>query len=468
MSGLGELDRPGTPGSAEAWDARSEQWLEGRGEPEAAPGTDGTAPGELQAAARHGDDDVNDAAALAAPDSRTPRSPADPQRPRAGAAPAPTPRGTDRKAATPARRGAADPVKTLMHRHRELCERAVDPLEIAAGLEAHGVTDRTAARFRHRNVFSLAEEMYARVPRDDAAAPHSDVVPEPAPRAAWAALALLPGVLCAAAVTGVRLTDGRPRLTVAVVGVLAVALGVRVALGRGPLSYPPGTHAWRTPPGTRLWTYWLLAYALLGDGLLRAADDGGPDGLPTSLAGGLWPTATAPVLALTLACAPAAWCAHHFAVRARRKLATSRGLEDFADSVQPLLLGTFALFVCALAALLALCGAALGEPAAYAQGITLGALLLLARLLTVHGFTHAPAVALGAAAVTEGTALALDLIGRLPGCGFLATPVETVLTSCGPGGIPALACGAAALILLFHTTRTLTRASAHAPANEPR
>lgn len=31
MSGLGELDRPGTPGSAEAWDARSEQWLEGRG-----------------------------------------------------------------------------------------------------------------------------------------------------------------------------------------------------------------------------------------------------------------------------------------------------------------------------------------------------------------------------------------------------------------------------------------------------
>lgn len=58
----------------------------------------------------------------------------------------------------PARRGGgpADPVKTLMHSHRELCERAVDPLEIAAGLEAHGVTDRAAARFRHRDVFSLA------------------------------------------------------------------------------------------------------------------------------------------------------------------------------------------------------------------------------------------------------------------------------------------------------------------------
>ncbi|MCZ9344407.1 hypothetical protein NGM37_42350, partial [Streptomyces sp. TRM76130] len=60
----------------------------------------------------------------------------------------------------------ADPVKALMLRHHELCARAVDPLEIAAGLEAHGVTDRTAARFRHRDVFALAEEMYARVPRD--------------------------------------------------------------------------------------------------------------------------------------------------------------------------------------------------------------------------------------------------------------------------------------------------------------
>ncbi|MCF3146028.1 hypothetical protein IQ293_22595, partial [Streptomyces platensis] len=58
--------------------------------------------------------------------------------------------------------GPADPVRMLMHRHQELCAHAVDALEIAAGLEAHGVTDRTAARFRHRDVFSLAEELYAR------------------------------------------------------------------------------------------------------------------------------------------------------------------------------------------------------------------------------------------------------------------------------------------------------------------
>ena len=467
MSGLGELDRPETPGSAGAWDARSEELLGERGELE----TDGDVLGE--AGARdpgEGDQEENnpEKGIVPVPASLSdPRPAADAEQSPTRTAPDHTLRTTARKPA-PTRRGAADPVKALMHRHRELCERAVDPLEIAAGLEAHGVTDRTAARFRHRDVFSLAEEMYARVSRDDAAAPHPDTVAAPAPRADWAVRALLPGVLCAAAVTGLRLTDGRTRLTLAVVGVLAVALGVRVALGRGPLSTPSGTHAWRTPPGARLWTCWLLAYALLGDGLLRAAEEGGPDSLPTGIAGGVWPTATAPVLALTLACAPAAWCAHYFAVRARRKLATSRGLEDFADSVQPLLLGTFALFLCALTALLALCGAALGEPAAYAQAITLGALLLLARLLTVHGFTHAPTVALGAAAAVEVTALALDFIGRLPGCGFLATPVDTLMYSWGPGSIPALACGAAALTLLFHTIRTLTRASAHAPADEPR
>lgn len=463
MSGLGELDRPGRPGGAGAWDARSEEWLGGRGESE----TEGEAPGERGTRDEPGEQgptrDVPGGVAVrdTSEGDQGERNPEQPLTTRTA------PEQTPRKPA-PTRRGAADPVKALMHRHRELCERAVDPLEIAAGLEAHGVTDRTAARFRHRDVFSLAEEMYARVPRGDAANPHPDTVAAQPPRAGWAVLALLPGVLCAATVTGLRLTDGRLRLTVAVVGVLAVALGVRLALGRDPLSTPPGTHAWRTPPGTRLWTYWLLAYALLGDGLLRAADDGGPDGLPTGAAGGPWSQATAPVLALTLACAPAAWCAHHFAVRARRKLATSRGLEDFADSVQPLLLGTFALFLCALTALLALCGAALGEPAAYAQALTLGALLLLARLLTVHGFTHAPTLALGAAAATEATALSLDFIGRLPGCGFLATPVETLMDSWGPGSIPALACGVAALILLFHTTRTLTRASAHAPADEPR
>ncbi|MFF4112679.1 hypothetical protein [Streptomyces sp. NPDC001714] len=356
-------------------------------------------------------------------------------------------------------------MKALMHRHRTLCERAVDPLEIAAGLEAHGVTDRTAARFRHRDVFSLAEELYARVPRDDDPRPDPEPAPAPRVRADRALLTLLPGAVCAAAVTGVRLTEGRPRLLVAAVGVLAVALAVRPVLRRGPLAAPARTPAWRTATGTRAWTCWLLAYALLGDGLLRAAVDGGPDGLPTGVTDGPWPVATAPVLALTLACAPAAWSAHLFTAGARRRLAASRGLEEFTGSVQPLLLGTFALFLGALTALLALCGAALGEPVGHPGALALGALLLLARLLAVHNVPQGPTLA--AAATTEAAAVALVLAGRLPGCAFLAAPVDTLVDAWGAGSVPALVCGAAALTLLFRATRTLTRASAHAPTGDP-
>ncbi|MEU5392191.1 hypothetical protein [Streptomyces tibetensis] len=376
----------------------------------------------------------------------------------------------DRPGST-SRRGAADPVKALMHRHRELCERAVDPLEIAAGLEAHGITDRTAARFRHRDVFSLAEEMYARVSRDG----DTPLPAPPAPprvRADWALLTLLPGALCAAAVTAVHLTHGQPRLLAAAAGALAVALGLRAALRRGPLSRTdtdrpgprPGASSGRTAP----WTLWLVLYALLGDGLLRNALAGGPDTLPTGTPDGPWPLTAAPVLALALACAPAAWTAHLLTARARRKLASSRGLEDFAAAVRPLLLGTFALFLGALAALLALCGAVLGESGASAQALALGALLFLARLLTTHGFTYAPAVVLTATAMAEAVGLASVFASRLPGLGFLATPVDTLVTTWGAGSVPTLACGAAALALLVHTTRKLTRASAHAPSEPAR
>ncbi|GAA0926743.1 hypothetical protein [Streptomyces thermoalcalitolerans] len=366
----------------------------------------------------------------------------------------------------PSRRGAADPVKTLMHRHRDLCEQAVDPLEIAAGLEAHGVTDRTAARFRHRDVFSLAEEMYARISRDTGTPVRHEAAAAPPMGLGPVALGLLPGVLGAATVAGLRLTEGQTRLAVAALGVLAVGLGLRAMLRHGPLSTGGRTPAGAHTPGTRAWTCLLLAYALLGDGLLGAAVTGGPDVLPDGTAAGAWPMATAPVLALALAGAPAVWTAHLFAAGARRKMATSCGLEEFAASVRPLLLGTFGLFLCALAALATVCGAALDEPAGHAQTLALGALLLLARLLTVHGFTRAPAVALGVAAMAEVTAQACVLAARLPGCRLLATPVDTLVALWGPGSVQALVCGAAALALLVHASRTLTRASAHARAEE--
>nr|WP_256976314.1 hypothetical protein [Streptomyces sp. CS113] len=365
--------------------------------------------------------------------------------------------------ASAVRRSGADPVKELLHRHRDLCERAVDPLEIAAGLEAHGVTDRTAARFRHRDVFSLAEEMYARVPRDrdTPASPEDAPTPGPRrPRTAGVVLALLPGALCAAAVIGLRLTEGRPRLIAAVVAVLALALALGAALRRGPLSAATRT--------TSTWTCWLVGYALLGDGLLRTALSGGPDGLPDGSADGPWPVTVAPVLALALSYAPAAGCAHLFAAGARGKLTSSRGLADFSAAVRPLLLGAFVLYMGALAGLLAATGAVLGEPAGLPQGLSLGALLLLARLLIVHGHAHAPTLVLTAAASAEAVALATLFAGRLPGCGFLTAPVEALVTACGPAGVPTAACGIGALTLLIHACRRLTRASAHASTERTR
>ncbi|MEU5521847.1 hypothetical protein ABZ759_14560 [Streptomyces sp. NPDC047860] len=363
------------------------------------------------------------------------------------------------------RTGAADPVKALLHRHNDLCVRAVDPLEIAAGLEAHGITDRTAARFRHRDVFSLAEELYARVPRDD------DPPPPTPPRTEngristpTLLLPFLPGVLCAAAVLALHRTHGENRLFAAAVGILAVTLALRAALRRGPLSTPRHRHR----PATATWTCWLIGYALLGDGLLHAAITGGPDGLPDGTDHGHWPLAAAPALALALAYAPAAWAAGLFTAHARRRLASSRGLEDFSASARPALLGAFALFLGALAALLGMVSAVLDEPRALPGTLALGALLFLARLLIVHGFTHAPRVVLSVTAIAQATALATVFAARLPGLGGLSTPVDTLTMAWGPAAVPTLTCGAAALVLLIHACRTLTRASAHRPAEQPR
>ncbi|MGW7077492.1 hypothetical protein ACWGH2_22295 [Streptomyces sp. NPDC054871] len=352
--------------------------------------------------------------------------------------------------AKPARRGAADPVKALMHRHRELCERAVDPLEIAAGLEAHGVTDRTAARFRHRDVFALAEEMYARVPRDEEDRGASVALPSrgaPEVPAGWALFALLPGVACGLAAVGIELSEGRARYAVGLGGALAVAVALQVALRYGPLR-----SAHPVAPATRAWLCFLVAYALFGDGLMRAAVSGGPEGP--------WAPSTAAALGLSLAVAPAVWCARLFAVGARRRLSLSRGLAEFTSAVRPLLLGVVALYVCALGALLVGAGAVHGVSASAGAG-SLGALLLLSRLLSSYGFTRAPLLMLGAAGAVEAVSLASVFAGRLPGCAWSAAPVEAAVRAWGPGVVPVVACGAAAGVLLLHSLRVLSRASAH-------
>ncbi|WP_443057714.1 hypothetical protein [Streptomyces sp. IBSBF 2806] len=251
---------------------------------------------------------------------------------------------------------------------------------------------------------------------------------------------------------------------------MSVSASSRVVGARGRPAPPPPPPPRRAHHGlqrTEAWTCWLIGYAALGDGLLRAAVHGGPDALPDGTAGGPWPFAAASLLTLALACAPAAWSAHFLAVQARRRLNSSRGLEEFAAGVQPLLLAALALFLCALTALTALCATVLGEPADYAPILTLGALLFLARLLTVHGFAHVPAVVIAAVGAAEVLAPATVFAGRLPQCGFLATPVESLMSAWGPAGVPSLVCASAALILLIHATRTLTRASAHVRTDQP-
>ncbi|MGW0786957.1 hypothetical protein ACWD04_01590 [Streptomyces sp. NPDC002911] len=356
------------------------------------------------------------------------------------------------------RRGPADPVKALMHRHRDLCERAVAPLEIAAGLEAHGLTDRTAACYRHRDVFSLAEELYARVPGADG---HTPRAPRPKPdpgkdegaRAGWTLQALLPGAACLATAGALELTEGalggEARFAVTAVGALLALLGLRLCLGGGPLRAAGGTG------GVTLYVCWLLGYVVYGDDLLAQVVSGGPDGD--------WTAAPAPLLGLVLALAPAAWCAHLFAVLVRRRLARSHGLSEFGAGVRPLLFGVVALFLCTLTALLFLAG--LGRPGAGGSLVgpaALGSLLFLARLLAVHGFPEPAATGLAAAFAVEVAAPFLVLAGRLPGLGDLARPVDAVVVAAGPSGVPALACGIAAFGLLVHASVTLTRASAHA------
>ncbi|MEU0276748.1 hypothetical protein ABZ129_33965, partial [Streptomyces sp. NPDC006307] len=161
----------------------------------------------------------------------------------------------------------ADPVRALLLRHRELCERAVDPLDIAAGLEAYGITDRTAARFRHRDVFSLAEELYARVPRaaEGEARPPSPppASPPEAGRRVWVPLTLLPGAVVAAALAGAAVTNGVLRSAVGVAGAAGAAAALAGCLRRGPLR----ARARRTAPAVRAWAGLLvLAYAAEGVG----------------------------------------------------------------------------------------------------------------------------------------------------------------------------------------------------------
>ncbi|GAA2401069.1 hypothetical protein GCM10010420_29860 [Streptomyces glaucosporus] len=366
----------------------------------------------------------------------------------------------------PGRHGPADPVRVLLHRHRELCERAVDPLEIAAVLETHGITDRTAARYRHRDVFSLAEELYARTPRaGESRAEETRAAPERAPRRAAARvraalLPLVPGGWCAATLgVPVLAGDARPALRYALMGVGALLAAVsawlclRLCPGRGGDVRPSRSAV--------LGSCWLTGYALVGDRLLARALDGAAE-------------AAAPLaercvpLGLAAAVAPAVWCARRFAAQAERRLRASRDLKGFAARTRPLLAATVAVFAATLAALLTAAHVAvdggtardaLGAPVAAATA--LGTLLFVAVLLTSHGFRAAAAGGIAAACLVEVAALAAAWAARRPGLAHLGRPVEALTDTWGPAAVPAAACAAAALALSAFAARALTGASAH-------
>ena len=137
-------------------------------------------------------------------------------------------------------RRAAGRLVQLTREYDQLCTQAVDSYEIAAGLEAFGVSDRRArAEYGVASVFELAEQMYDLVPERPAAVePVADPwVRHPARHFLRGLLYGLPGLLL---VVALRIIQVRLSVTVLLAAtVAACALGQvvsflgHVLLGRG-------------------------------------------------------------------------------------------------------------------------------------------------------------------------------------------------------------------------------------------
>ncbi|RGD61257.1 hypothetical protein DR950_28950 [Kitasatospora xanthocidica] len=239
--------------------------------------------------------------------------------------------------------GSADPVREVMAEHRELCERAVDPLEIAAGLEEAGLGQDAAARCRHADLFSLAEELYARVPRRPP--PPGPAQPRSGGAAARAALtaAALAALPCAgAAALGPRWPVLLPA---AVPLVLLPALTAPAPAEPGPPCAGPGVLGPgpmpRPYPGSR------LRPAALGHGLGLAA----LLLLPPALPGGDHPLAVALVLAAAVSAGSAERTARWYRQLGRGHLGAAGTLAEFRARMRPVLPVALALHLAVLGVL---------------------------------------------------------------------------------------------------------------------
>ncbi|MFF1909895.1 hypothetical protein [Kitasatospora sp. NPDC058218] len=370
-----------------------------------------------------------------------------------------------------------DPVREVMAEHRELCERAVDPLEIAAGLEEAGCGQETAARCRHADLFSLAEELYARVPRRpppasaDGSGGHRSGRCGAALRAA--ALAVPPvaavvgsagrwPVLLPAAVPLVLLPALSAPERTAAAGRSLRASADRAGAGPEPESElgpsagdRPGAvprAGWRRPAvfghGCGVAALLLLPLAGAGSGALGGAGDGR--------------VTAALVLAAALSAGSAEWAARWFRHIARGHLRVAGTLAEFRARMRPVLPVAVALHLAVLAVLTFAALAVLtavaprpgpdrgggllhlvaerAEPAQWAAQGVLGLLLVLPALLARSGRTGA--AGLGALAGPAAVAAPL-VLGR-------SAPTAWLL-----GG------GAVALALLAYAWPVLGRAEAH-------
>ncbi len=305
-----------------------------------------------------------------------------------------------------------DPVRELMAAHQGLCERATHPLEIAAALEEAGIGAAAAGRYRHGDVFSLAEELFARVPRSPADPPSGGV---------------LPGRL------GLFGAPVRP------------AGGVR-----------PGP-AGRL--GHRLGLLGALAASLTGPFLL------GPG--PAGPAGGR-AAAVALTVAATAATVPAEWSARWLRHAGQVQLRTADSLAGFRAGMRPVLPVALGLQLAALAALSFAALAVLtvlaprpgpgplfpavlerADPAQWCAQAALGLLFTLAAVLRRSGRPRAARTGLLAVAPAAVAAAALRSAGLLPGWAG------------APGAALALAAGATAALLLPYTWTVLGRPGAH-------
>ncbi|WP_327680440.1 hypothetical protein [Kitasatospora sp. NBC_00458] len=242
---------------------------------------------------------------------------------------------------------SGDPVREVMAEHRELCERAVDPLEIAAGLEEAGLGPAAAARCRHADLFSLAEELYARVPRRPPP-PVTAVPGESWQRRCGAALrtAGLAALPCASAV---GLGAGRPVLLAAAVPLALVpaasgSAGTVAPSGWSVLVTPPAGSAPAPGGGWRRW-WWPgvrgagVAGLLLGPLAVAA---GGPEDRRVT---------AALALAAALSAGSAEWATRWFRRVGRGHLGTAATLAEFRARMRPVLPVALALHLAVLAVL---------------------------------------------------------------------------------------------------------------------